>query len=919
MARLTRASQLDATCMMAAPKILSERAFLNEGALPQTPRPNLYAFSAPGASLASCLRSFVLWCLLFTLDYGFVILAQDAPSFADSHTASKVIAQHCRDCHNAATREGDLNLDEFQWRFDSEADRQIWSRIHDRVLESEMPPADSGITLSAEQRTALLDPLAESLYSADREYVRQHGRGPARRLNRIEFENNLRDLLLLPHLDVRDFLPEDRQAHQSNKSAASLDLTRVQLAAYLDATEHALRQAVASGLQPRQSLHYRALATNMFPKAVDHAGRESSFYAKHSQMLPLTDRDLQRIRRENTHDPQVEVAIFRSAAWPYYGYPENFLAVDDGLYQVRFQARAVRQLRDFRLSPSPTPQPMTFRARQPSKADVSGDVRAVGGIMDIQAESQVFETTIYLKRGETFEYSLLGLPVPHPITSHGGPLYYDFPPMPDGGHSGVAFQWLEVTGPVDPSVWPPPSHQVLFADLPIQAAAEGRRGIDVVTEVPERDAIRLLRAFARRAARTPMTDQALEPYVELVHEELRAGSPFTEAILAGYRAFLCSPHFLYLPEPQSSADQYAVAARLSHFLWNSPPDKQLSALAATGSLNSPKTLRQEAERLMQHERFESFVANFANYWLDLRHVQRDSPDIRLYPEYRGDDYLIESMERETLSFVLELFRENLPVTNLVQADFVMINDRLARHYELPPVTGSAIRRVPVPAASLRGGLLTQAAILKVTANGTTTSPVKRGAWVMDRVMGAAPPPPPADVPAIEPDIRGASTVRELLAKHAESELCASCHAKFDPVGMALENFDILGGYRSRYRSLERGDEITGIDRAGHKFSYHVASEIDARGNFIDGRTFENISELKHILASEERQLARNLLERLVVFATGTPLRFSDRPEVDVLLDRCAADGYRAGDLLLNLVNSRIFLSNVRWEPADASE
>jgi hypothetical protein len=180
---------------------------------------------------------------------------------------------------------------------------------------------------------------------------------------------------------------------------------------------------------------------------------------------------------------------------------------------------------------------------------------------------------------------------------------------------------------------------------------------------------------------------------------------------------------------------------------------------------------------------------------------------------------------------------------------------------------------------------------------------------MDRIMGDPPPPPPAGVPAVEPDLRGATTIRELLAKHAESSVCASCHASFDPVGMALESFDILGGFRTRYRSLQVGDEVTGIDRAGHEFSYHVANEVDSRGQLEDGRTFEDVVDLKQILASQERQIAHNLIERLVVYATGGPVRFSDRREVIAILDRCAPDGYRMRDLLLSLIQNRVFLGD----------
>jgi hypothetical protein len=222
-----------------------------------------------------------------------------------------------------------------------------------------------------------------------------------------------------------------------------------------------------------------------------------------------------------------------------------------------------------------------------------------------------------------------------------------------------------------------------------------------------------------------------------------------------------------------------------------------------------------------------------------------------------------------------------------------------------------MRRITLPPDSPFGGLLTQAAILKVTANGTSTSPVVRGAWIMERLIGEPPPPPPPSVPAVEPDIRGAKTIRDLLALHTKSESCAGCHARFDPVGLALENFDIFGGWRTRYRGVEQGERIAGIDRAGHDFVYTVAESVDAAGQLRDGRRFQNIRELKTILASQPRQLARNLLHQFTLYATGTPVRFADRVEIEALLDGCAADGYRVRDLLHALVQNRIFLGSER--------
>jgi hypothetical protein len=236
----------------------------------------------------------------------------------------------------------------------------------------------------------------------------------------------------------------------------------------------------------------------------------------------------------------------------------------------------------------------------------------------------------------------------------------------------------------------------------------------------------------------------------------------------------------------------------------------------------------------------------------------------------------------------------------------MINERLAMHYGIEGVRGDQLQRLVLKPEDHRGGLLTQAAVLKVSANGTNTSPVVRGAWVMERLIGQPPPPPPPSVPAVEPDIRGAKTIRDLMALHTKEKSCASCHAKFDPVGLALESFDILGGWRTRYRGIEEGERITGIDRAGHDYSYTLSANVDPSGKLIDGRTFNDVHALKAILADNPRQLARNLLHQFTVYATGTPVRYSDRREIESLLDACEKNGYRVRDLMLALVGSEIF-------------
>jgi hypothetical protein len=797
------------------------------------------------------------------------------------------IDKSCAGCHSGPAAKAGLDFASLGFDLSNLGTRERWVRIHDRIEKGEMPP--KGVEFRAADRTAMLRQLAPLLHQADLADVARHGRGPMRRLNRDEYEQDLRDLLRLPHLDIRDMLPEDREAHHFNRVSDTLDMSRVQLVAFLDASEAALRQAMATAPAPPAVTKFRTSGTNLFPGFRSTGTIRSMFFIKDNRGINVQEERWTPLPKELAEDPSLEMGLFRSPGWPYGAFPRGFAAKHAGEYRVRFSARAVLQQPGFEVSDAKHAVPMTFRSRRPTNHDIAEDVKSVGGILEIEPGSHVYETTVPLAVGQTVEYGLLGLPVPQ-VDAQGKTGSYRYPPLPPGGQPGVAFQWIEIEGPIPPAMWPPPSHRVLFDEL----------GVSPAPAQPKREASRLLRRFLQEAARGPAPEEAVRRFEQLIFARLDRGEPFTEAMLAGYQAVLCSDLFLYLREPH---DNFTGADRLAHFLTNSRPDAPLLA----SRLRDLAALRRETDRLIDGPGFDRFVKNFTGYWLNLRHLRRDDPDKRLYPEYQLDEYLIDSLERETLAFMTAMVRDNLPIRHLVESDSIYINERLAKHYGLEPVYGAAIRRVAVPAGSPLGGLLTQGAILKITANGTSTSPVLRGAWITDRILGEPPPPPPPGVPAVEPDIRGARTIRQQLALHTRSSTCAGCHARFDPVGLALENFDVLGRWRTHYRGTAEGQRVTGIDHTGHDFAYTLAGAVDASGTLADGRRFRDVRELKALLAANPRQLARNLLHQLTVYSTGTPVRFSDRAEIEKMLDACAAGGYRTRDLVHALVHSRVFL------------
>jgi hypothetical protein len=331
------------------------------------------------------------------------------------------------------------------------------------------------------------------------------------------------------------------------------------------------------------------------------------------------------------------------------------------------------------------------------------------------------------------------------------------------------------------------------------------------------------------------------------------------------------------------------------------PDEELLELAERKKLSHPDVLRQQVERLLQSPKAAALTTNFVGQWLNVREIDATEPSHILYPEF--DHMLKVSMVRETELFFEEVLKQDLSLTNLVASDWTMLNGRLAKHYGIGGVDGWAFRKVPLTRASHRGGVLTMASVLKVTADGTSTSPIKRGAWILERILGTPPPPPPGDVPSLEPDIRGATTIRQQLAKHRELAACAGCHAKIDPPGFALESFDVIGGWREHYRSTGNGKAVF-VD--GRRMPYLQGPKVDPADVLADGRRFRDIDELKELLLSDKDQLARALTDKLVTYATGAAPQTADRAEIDRIISKVRDKDYGLRTLVHEIVQSDLF-------------
>ncbi|MDR3406763.1 MAG: DUF1592 domain-containing protein [Chthoniobacter sp.] len=847
-------------------------------------------------------------------------IGRAAPSPVPAIT-HEFIENHCADCHDADTKKGGLDLDAFLQTPLDEKTFPKWVRMHDLVRDGEMPPKKKSQPTEAE-RGAFLAQINSGLVTNELARRAANGRSTFRRLNRTEYENTLRDLFDLPGLPVRDLLPEDGRADGYDKVGGALDLSHVQLSKYMEAADKALNAAIATQPERPPLFKDRLYPGDQYQIKIAITGGDAVClkdmqYDPAVIPQPLSERQhkpLQQFERDKLFPYYGSVGIFRHDDDAFHADFARFAPIQAGFYRIRMSIWSFYWDKG-QVLPSPRTEVASLNA-----AD-----RGVLGYFDAPSlKPTEHEVVVWLNRGENLVLNAASL-VPRRVGEEKGRAAEATTP-------GIAIDWLEVEGPLI-DTWPTASHRRLFGDLPLaqfdkksdlqapRRIPQGQRvpanlpnyKLDypnqpiwtVTSSAPEQDAEKLLRDFLPRAFRHPVATEEVARYVGLVRTRLAAKVTFEEAMRTAYEAVLCSPDFLFLHEPRGPLDDHALAARLSYFLWNSTPDAELTRLADAGQLREAATLRAQTERLLHDPKAARFVADFTDQWLDLRDLDLTSPDKKLYPEFHP--ILRDAMPAETRAFFHEMLVHNLPVRNIVRSDFAMLNQRLADLYGIEGVSGGAVRKVSLPDGTLRGGLLTQAAILKVTANGTTTSPVKRGAWVMRKILGQPPQPPPPAVPAVEPDISGVTTIRAQLEKHRSDPACAGCHAKIDPAGLALESYDVIGGWRDRYRSVEKGDKAA-VPPGARNISFKLGPNVDPSGVLPDGRAFANVSELERLLLANERQLARNLTGQLLTYATGAAPSFADRAEVERILDETQKSSYGVRSLVDAVIQSPLFLN-----------
>lgn len=808
---------------------------------------------------------------LTTRFINFILLLLVAPAWSAPQLMKSFVQTNCIDCHDSETHKGGLNLDDLAYEPTQRNNALIWEHVFDRVSKGEMPPAKKAQP-KPEDRAAFVAELSKELRAASLTRQAKDGRGPVRRLTRAEYERTVNDLLYI-HTDLQSLFPEDAVTAGFDKVGEGLTLSAAHFVAYQAAADKALNMAIDRGAVVSMDVDGAAVF-NRDPKAYTGWG---AWLEGSTMVLP-----------SRLHYPYLSI----------FG-PK---AMRSGRYRVTFTAQARNN------DGKPLPVALGIhdnRAPKPGDnpdvqvwADVTEDQpRTVTAELDLDAQQQVHLF------GPTLE---AGLKV-NRMWSKGE------------RWSGrvLLLSQLKIEGPLQADGMldelPSTSYRELFDELDVKPlskitgapAVRGKPELSFpVSAAPKEDAARLLRRFLAKVFRRPVPEEIEAGYVADAHAALDGGAPFHRAMLDTYKAILCSPQFLLLEEKPGALDGYALASRLSYFLWNTTPDEALVAAAAKGELSTREGRAAQVERMLKDARSERFEHSFVDQWLDLKNLNATSPDGALYPEITPA--MTTSAELETRHFFHDLIAEDRSVLESIHSDWTYVNEPLSALYDLPAVGGYELRKVQLPPDSKRGGFLTQSSILKVTADGAKTSPIIRGKWVNERILGITPPNPPDDVPKIEPDIRGATTIREQLAKHRSTPACMSCHTVIDPPGFALETFDVMGGWRDFYRTSQSTGYVIKLTRFNDR-PVHRGPAVEIGYTMPDGRAFADITAYKTLLLEDKERIVSALAANLLTYATGSPVQFADRDDLTAIVADLRTKKFGLRSLIHAIVQSRPFL------------
>ena len=747
----------------------------------------------------------------------------------DAAPVSQFVQSHCLDCHDADSRKGGLSLDEL-WSADVDGNARVWEQVVHKLTARQMPPRDAPRPTESEYN-AVIEALTASL---DRRAAEQPNPGRTetfRRLNRTEYQNTIRDLLAL-EIDAAALLPADESSRGFDNITIT-DLPPTLLHRYVSAAQKISRMAVGG--------------TPSTPAGDTFRIRPDVTQDTHIAGTPLGTRGGTAIRYHFPQDGEyeVQVRLMRDRNEGVEGLREPH-ELEVSLDRERIKLFAIKP-------------PRAGHSDQNVDADLNTRLTVAAGphtlaVAFLRNSASLLETER------------------QPLNVHFN--FYRHPRIGPAVYQVSILGPYQAHGPGDT-----PSRRRIFVCQPT--------GHDDEDECAER----ILANLARRAFRRPITAEDLQTPLQLYQQGKTAGG-FEAGIELALSSLLVNPQFLLRierdPPRIASGTAYRIsdvelASRLSYFLWSSMPDDELLDLAERGELSQPEVLAHQVRRMLAHERSRSLATNFAGQWLHLRNLEAVIPDMRLFPDF--DENLRQALRQETEMFFQEVLRQDRSVLGLLQADYTYLNERLAKHYEIPHVYGSRFRRVSLDETSHRGGLLRHGSILAVTSYATRTSPVIRGRWILENLMGTPPPPPPADVPALEDNTVSAQLpVRERLRQHRSDAACAHCHQLMDPVGFALENFDAVG----RWRITEAGQSI------------------DAAGGLPDGCEFSGVAGLERALLDRPELFVQTLTEKLMTFALGRGLDYYDGPAIRKIVREARDDDYRFSRLAIGIVSSTPF-------------
>jgi mono/diheme cytochrome c family protein len=789
-----------------------------------------------------------------------------AYSFAEEKTSASLegriepfFKEHCLRCHGDEKQKGDFRIDTLSRDFQSGADTELWFEVITRMGAGEMPPDDEEVLPGPEESEFVVEWLTDRI--RDGEAARLAKRAPVAhyRLSREEYSHTVYDLLGVRY-DTRapGAFSEDPEWHGFERLGSELSLSPSHVEKYLHAAKVVLDRAFPDVEPVPLKSHRTALDIDWHnrekKKELDEIG-----VTGHVRTLIWPGHKLSYLRPSggHNHSPGLYRARIQvSGLTPDGGRPPHMTLYSKALDRMIFETDV--------LAPEDEPVIFEFETYIPD------------GPVDISINNEVPGPSNAGRSGRPggFVFTTLDdpksrAPWQRKMTDDEGNPLYPF----------LIFDWIEWEGPI-----------VKEGD------AKKREGLFPEDSDPAK-VLQILRKFAERAWRRPVSDAELNRYLKIVNTQLAGGAEFRTAYKSGMLGVMASKNFTYLVEGTAGENRqtltdYELASRLSYFLWSSMPDEELVAAAEAGTLSDPEVLQAQVGRMIADPKIDRFTESFPHQWLQLKKVGMFPPDEKLYPEY--DKWLEKSMVLETQKYFAEVFHKDGLIVELIDSDWTIVNPRLADHYGLPAPERSGFERVSLPEGANRGGILTHGSILSLTSDGTRHRPVHRGIWVSEAILGKTPPPPPPNVDAIEPNPidEPKATIRQKLAAHIADPNCASCHAKIDPLGLAFDNYDAIG----RWRTEEIVPKGTGAN-----------PPVDASGKLPDGRTFAGAADFKRLLADREDEFARALTEKLATYALRRRLAFDDEAQLKAIVKASRNDGYHLQKLVRNLIQSELFL------------